>query len=224
MVTKPYVGRSVYTITWGKAFARAIGAPWTPEVDRFFRAWAQSEASGAKHNPFATTQRMPGSTTHINTNGTPNSAGVQDYKTWQQGVDATSKTIRSGRYGSLLTALRAGKSALAMARGLRDSPWGTGGLAIRVLTDGGPRAFPIGQCYPPTPAPYTRKIRPGMVGEDVDELLRALGNVSTFYDDDLDEHAPVAKVKAHQRKRFPFLGIPDGILGPKSYRSITGHR
>jgi hypothetical protein len=33
----------------------------------------------------------------------------------------------------------------------------------------------------------------------------------------------VQAVAEHQRRRWPLLGKPDGIIGPLTYRSITGH-
>lgn len=222
-----YTGPSYYCVTWGKELCRKIGAPWTPANDIYLRAWAMAEGARARWNPFATTQRMPGSTTTMNVNGTPNSAGVQDYLSWQQGVDATAKTLLNGYYPALVAALRKGDNAMATAKALAASPWGTGTLVVRILSStGGANTFKIGNCYSyvngTTHVPWTRTIKPGMTGRDVDELLRHLGNVSSFYNDALDPFDPVAKVKAHQRVR-PWLWPADGIVGPKTYKSITSH-
>jgi hypothetical protein len=227
MTTPKYVGPSTYTVTFGKALMRAIGAPWTPANDAFLRAWAQGESAAAKNNPFAATRPMPGSTTTYNPNGSLNTKHVQDYLTWEQGVEASARTLLSTtvayKYGPIVAALRSGTSALVTARALAASSWGTGQHAVNILTNGGPRAFPIGACYPKVPTAFTRTIKPGMTGADVDELLRRLGNTSTFYQDTLDEYGPVAKVKAVQRSSFPWLGLPDGIVGPKTFRKITNH-
>ena len=216
-----------YSTTYGKAVLRALNAPYNGQTDRFMRAWAQSESATARWNPWATTARMPGSTTTRNPNGTLNSAGVQDYLSWEQGVQATVKTLLNGRYGPLVAAMRSGKSSLAMALALKASPWGTGALAERIIRSGRIPEFPIGNCYPVPRTSYDKAngpILPGDVGADVDELLRALGNTAKFYDGDPDDpRTPVGKVVAHQRKRWPLLGNPDGIVGPLSYRSITGH-
>lgn len=60
---------------------------------------ALSEGRGlAGWNPFDTTQKAPGSTAF-------NSAGVQNYSSFQQGVDATAQTLNNGLYDSLLTGL-----------------------------------------------------------------------------------------------------------------------
>lgn len=211
-----------YNITWGKAFLRSIGAPYNVETDKFLRAWAQAEGAKAKWNPFATTQKMPGSTTTINANGTPNSAGVQDYVSWTQGVAATVKTITNGKYVALLGSIRKGTDAKVMAANLGTSLWGTK-LALVVLNSAsGPLDYPIGYCYPLVPTVWTRKIEPGFTGMDVDELLRHLGNTGKFFDS-LPAHGDyVGKVKSYQKLR-PWLWPADGIVGPKTYKSITGH-
>lgn len=209
--------KSVYTTTWGKNFLRAIGAPFNVQTDLFLRAWAQSENSAAKFNPYATTQPMPGSTKF-------NSIGVRNYLTWQQGVEATAITIKNGRYPNLLAALKEGKDANKMAAALKASPWGTGALTIEVLKYT-PMEFPFGECYPVPPAPYTHtatKIRSGSVGADVDELLRWIAKRSGVAGYKWYSGAPVDWVKAWQKAR-PSLGTPDGIVGPLTYKSITGH-
>ena len=134
-----------YSATWGKALSRALNIRFTPQVDLFLRAWAQSESGdptelgGAIWNPFNTTQKMPGSTSFNYNNGYP----VQNYLTWVQGVQATAKTIMNGRYPALVAALSAGTSAMDMAHGVAVSPWGTGHLVEEVLSKGGPREFGI---------------------------------------------------------------------------------
>lgn len=216
-----------YSATWGKALSRAVGANFTPQVDLFLRAWAQSESGdptqseGGVWNPFNTTQKMPGSTDFNVNGGYP----VQNYLTWQQGVQATAKTILNGHYPALVADLRLGTSALAMAHAVAVSSWGTGGLITQVLTKGGPKEFGIGKCYYSPAAPFNHfatKIRPGDQGADVDELLRALGGVHKWYDTKDPAGNPVAKVKQHQLLR-PWLYPADGVVGPKTFKSITGH-
>lgn len=212
-----------YNISWGKTFLRSIGAPFTEETDIFLRAWAQAEGTSARWNPFATTQRMTGSTTTKNPNGTPNSAGVQDYLTWVQGVNATAKTILNGRYGPLVAALRKGTDRYAMAAALAASPWGTGKLVQQILAGGRlPRDYPIGYCYPVPATAWSRTIKPGMTGTDVDELLRHLGNTGKFFDFNVAHGNYAGKVKSYQKLR-PWLWPADGIVGPKTFKSITGH-
>jgi hypothetical protein len=217
-----YTGKSVYTITWGKNFLRGIGAPYNAQTDMFLRAWAQAEGSAARNNPFATTQEMPGSTNF-------NSVGVQNYLTWQSGVEATVKTINNPDYGyeKFLAAIRAGVSARTMAFELSKSRWGTGALTTEILLNGGPRDFKIGNCYPVPPAPYAHgkaKIVRGSTGADVDELLRAISAKQGLGEWGYKYYSPgpIDFVKKYQLVR-PWLWPADGIVGPSTYKSITGH-
>ena len=109
-----------------QAVLRGIGAPWNGATQRFVYAWRQAEGGSARYNPFNTTQRMTGSVAY-------NRVGVQSYPDAATGVAATVKTLLNGRYAGLVSALRAGASVSAMADALAASPWGTGGLAKKVL-------------------------------------------------------------------------------------------
>lgn len=219
--------QSTYTNTWGKEFARAIGAPFTAQVDLFFRAWAQAEGCLAAYNPFATTQSMEGATNF-------NSVGVKNYRTWQDGVRATTMTITNPRYPAyapFLAEIRKGSSALVMAQKLIATPWGTGAGTLAVLTSTkGPVEWPYGNCYPVPGAPYahgTGKIRPGITsaaasGQDVDELLRVIAIRTGVEGYKWYTGAPVDYVKGYQRRRA-WLWPADGIVGPMTFKSIVGH-
>jgi len=210
--------RSTYSITFGKELLRELNAPYTWQTDKFMRAWAQSEGSLAKNNPFATTMPAQGATNF-------NSVGVKNYPTWESGVEATAKTIRLSHYTKFLDALRRGASATEIATALALSPWGTGKLVLRVLA-GTIYWPPFGQCYPVPPAAYAHgigKIRPGSQGRDVDELLRCIarrrGHAGyRWYSGEVADW-----VKRYQLAR-PWLWKPDGIVGPKTYESICGHK
>jgi hypothetical protein len=209
-----------YSVTFGKAIARAIGAPYTQELDIFLRAWAQAESgtvdkAGARWNPLNATVHEAGSTDFNSNNGFP----VQNYATWQDGVTAISSTLLNGKYPDLVDQMRGGK-ATGMAKALVATPWGTGALVSTIVARGGPRAFPIGACYPTPPASYHRGvhgIQPGSIGPDVDEVLRHLGNTETWY-----VGSPVLHVIEIQ-KANPQLGTADGIIGPVTFKFLTGH-
>ena len=62
-----------------------------------------------------------------------NSVGVKNFTSYEQGLAATVKTLTNGRYEPILAALRSGDSAVAVGRAVEASPWGTGGLMLRVL-------------------------------------------------------------------------------------------
>jgi hypothetical protein len=62
------------------------------------------------NNPLATTQNAPGA------KGATNSAGVQTYATYQQGVAATAQTFLNGNYAGILNAMKSGMSSQQMAQ------------------------------------------------------------------------------------------------------------
>jgi len=120
---------------WRERILAGVGVKNTPENLRFFDAWARAEGGAAANNPFNTTQGAPGATPY-------NSVGVRNYTSPQEGVDATVNTLTNGRYGNIIGALRAGDSAMAAAKALAASPWGTGGLVEKILGGAGGAAAP----------------------------------------------------------------------------------
>ncbi|MCZ7525879.1 MAG: hypothetical protein M5U14_05495 [Acidimicrobiia bacterium] len=106
-----------------------LGMPATTENVRAVVAWARAEGTSAAFNPLATTQGMPGATDF-------NAVGVKSYASYRDGLDATVRTLRNGRYDEVLAALRDGTSAEAVARAVAASPWGTGEGVLRVLRSG----------------------------------------------------------------------------------------
>jgi hypothetical protein len=113
-----------YTVqTWAPAFLSAAGEPITACNERFVIAWENAEGGNwqntAAYNPLNSTQTEPGSSAI-------NSAGVQKYTSWQQGLQADAATLRNGRYAGILSALNAGNDAQQAANAAAGSPWGTG--------------------------------------------------------------------------------------------------
>lgn len=92
-----------------------IGAPHRPATHAFLVAWSSVEDTKAHWNPLATTRTLPGSTTLPG-----NTAGVQQYATPEEGVQATADTIKG--YPTILAVLR-GKA----------SPFGTGPGGVNPL-------------------------------------------------------------------------------------------
>ena len=113
---------------FGTDLLAALGLPPTTSNLRAINAWAQAEGTRAANNPLATTQRMEGATNF-------NSVGVKNYTSYEQGVAATAKTLRNGRYDNVLAAFKAGNSAKAVGSAVAASPWGTGQGLLRVLGD-----------------------------------------------------------------------------------------
>lgn len=105
---------------------RGVGAPITPANLTALNAWHQAEGGSASNNPFNTTQPYGGATPY-------NSAGVRNYPTPDAGIQATVRTLQNGRYGNILSALKEGKSPIAVGQAIAQSPWGTGQGVLRVL-------------------------------------------------------------------------------------------
>ena len=104
-----------------------LGAPITEENMKFMYAWRQAEGKGGTYNPFNTTWNLPGSTVM-------NSAGVRNYKTIEDGLTATVKTLKNGRYDCIVNGLRDNIGADNIARCESLKVWGTGDLVGRVVS------------------------------------------------------------------------------------------
>lgn len=118
-----------------KSILKGIGAPITDENMKFFYAWRQAEGGKAKNNPFNTTQPKPNSTFYncLKKGISGCKSGVRNYMSSRDGIDATVKTIKNGRYQNIIDALKSGDSAEKAAQALKSSPWGTGELALKVV-------------------------------------------------------------------------------------------
>jgi TolB-like protein len=90
------------------------------------QAWIKSEGTRAQFNPLATTRKAEGATNF-------NSVGVKNFVSYEQGVDTTIGAITNGLYDDVITALRRGDDAYAVADAIAASRWGTGGLVRKVL-------------------------------------------------------------------------------------------
>jgi hypothetical protein len=102
-----------------------VGAKPTKDNMSFMYAWRQAEGGKASNNPFNTTHKMPGSTTY-------NSHNVQNYKSSEDGIQATCKTLNNGRYNDIVDGLKndVGLFDLSRMKGLKT--WGTGELLAKV--------------------------------------------------------------------------------------------
>jgi hypothetical protein len=121
----------VNSVQWAKDFLSRINMPVTSENVRAIVAWEKAEGTAAKFNPLATTQGGFAGATKFN------SVGVKNYVSYEDGIAANAKVIQNGLYGPILDALRNGNDAMAVARGIKASPWGTGGLVEKILSAGG---------------------------------------------------------------------------------------
>lgn len=109
------------------AVLRGIGAPVNKNTLRLMRAWQSGEGTEATWNPFATTTTRSGST---NFNDLGSGVGVQNFRSFQDGVSATIQTIKNGHYPGILQSLQKNKPAKYIATNFDDewSTWGTGHL------------------------------------------------------------------------------------------------
>jgi len=104
-----------------------IGAPVSEENLKFLYAWRQAEGKGGKFNPFNTTQPMPGAVTI-------NSHGVKSYQTLEDGMVATIKTLKNGKYNCIIDGLLNDIGADNIAKCQSLKTWGTGDLVVKVLS------------------------------------------------------------------------------------------
>lgn len=103
-----------------------LGAKPTEENLKFLYAWRQAEGKAGKFNPFNTTWELPGSTDF-------NSVGVKNYKSLEDGMIATIKTLKNGRYNCIVNGLKNDIGAAEIARCESLKTWGTGNLVAKVI-------------------------------------------------------------------------------------------
>jgi hypothetical protein len=103
-----------------------LGAPITDENMKFMYAWRQAEGKGGRYNPFNTTWKLPNSTTM-------NSVGVRNYASLEDGLVATVKTLKNGRYDCIVNGLKNDIGASNIARCESLKTWGTGDLVAKVV-------------------------------------------------------------------------------------------
>ena len=104
-----------------------LGAPVSEENLKFLYAWRQSEGSGGKFNPFNTTWDLPGSVS-------VNSHGVRSYKSIEDGMVATLKTLRKTTYSCIVNGLKNDIGADKIAKCESLKTWGTGDLVAQVVS------------------------------------------------------------------------------------------
>lgn len=105
---------------------KELGAPITTENLKFLYAWRQAEGKGGKYNPFNTTWKLPGSSRM-------NSHGVQSYQSLEDGLIATIKTLKNGRYNCIVDGLRNDIGAAEISKCASLETWGTGDLVAKVV-------------------------------------------------------------------------------------------
>jgi len=106
-----------------------LGAPTSKENLKFLYAWRQSEGKAGKYNPFNTTQGIPGASNF-------NSVGVKNYSSIEDGMEATLKTLKNGRYNCIVNSLKNDIGAKTISTKCLDDlqTWGTGDLVAKVVS------------------------------------------------------------------------------------------
>jgi hypothetical protein len=102
-----------------------VGASSTKENMLFMYAWRQAEGGEASFNPFNTTMKMPGATNF-------NNAGVKNYKTSKDGIEATCNTLKLTNYKDIVDGLKNDVGLYKLSRMSSLEKWGTGSLLAKV--------------------------------------------------------------------------------------------
>ena len=112
--------------TFAEAILTGLGYPVTKLAVTDIMSWEAAEGGawngGARYNPLNTTEPMSGAVDF-------NSAGVKDYTSWEQGLNATIKTLENGYYTDILNALSIGGTG-DFGVTVGESPWGTETFAV----------------------------------------------------------------------------------------------
>jgi peptidoglycan hydrolase CwlO-like protein len=120
---------------WAGLFLRTVGASECQPNKIALVAWQYSEFTQAAWNPLADTLAMPGSTTF-------NSAGVQNYVSLDQGLQAIRSTLSNGAglgYDAILSALAGCSDPLSTARAINASMWCRGCVGGEYVVDDIPK-------------------------------------------------------------------------------------
>lgn len=114
-----------------------LGAPVNGANVSGLLSWMNAEGghwnNTATYNPLNTTLPYGGSSTMSG----GNTAGVQAYGSWADGLAATLRTLNGGsRYASIISALKSTSGCSTLAGAVAASPWGTGGYSCnKSVTD-----------------------------------------------------------------------------------------
>lgn len=110
----------------------ALTAPQSRRNLIVMMAWMEGEDTEAAFNPLATTQSMEGASMF-------NYAGVRNYRSVEDGVEATRRTLIYGAsrdlygYAPILRRLQRSAMPRRTLRAVKKSMWGTGDLALSAL-------------------------------------------------------------------------------------------
>jgi len=114
---------------WAASFLNKIGAPTCFDNLVVMVAWQVQEGTQANWNPLATTLPMDGATNF-------NSVGVKNYVSFDQGLEATERTLAVKSYGypAIMSDLHRCPDSMVTARAVNASSWCRGCTGGRYLT------------------------------------------------------------------------------------------
>lgn len=135
---------------WAQALLKRLGIHPSAGAVKAVVGWTQAEGghwkNDARFNPLNTTQYEPGA------GNTGSQGNIKAYRDWDQGLEATVKTLKNGRYGGILSALQKGDAG-EVASAIGASPWGTSGGLVSKTIGGAPAAAPAPVAAAPVPTP-----------------------------------------------------------------------
>lgn len=112
---------------FAQAVLHGLGIKPSPGNVKALVGWQKAEGghwnNKARYNPLNTTMPAPGA------GNTGSQGNIKVYRSWDQGVNATVKTLKNGLYGGIISALRSGNPG-GVANAIGKSPWGTGGSLV----------------------------------------------------------------------------------------------
>lgn len=111
-------GMTISYGAWAASFLTALGAPTSRDNLVAVVAWQAAEGTMATWNPLATTKAMPGATVY-------NSHGVKNYRSKEQGIEASIMTLRlpNRGYEPVIASLRSGAAAMETGWAINRSLW-----------------------------------------------------------------------------------------------------
>jgi len=133
-----FINPPIEDINFYKKVLKGIDAPITSENLAFFYAWRQAEGAKATYNPFNTTQKKEKSSLWncLKKKEGKCVAGVRNYTSETDGIDATIKTLKNGHYSCIVNGLKKNIGAQKISECPDLKTWGTGGLVKQVLIKG----------------------------------------------------------------------------------------
>jgi murein L,D-transpeptidase YcbB/YkuD len=208
---------------WASDFLLALSKPVGINNLRSVVTWIASENSKALFNPLDSTLQYEASTDY-------NEAGVKNYATYEEGIQATKATILNGLYPAILGALDGNVAPAETCSAIENSPWGSkpsSELLAQVVADYDTYANvaiagtedesePAPTVDEPTVDPTLQIGDSGAAVSSLQEFLNANGQ-HLVVDGEFGE---LTKLAVQNLQRFFKLTI-DGIVGPQTWEVIN---